>query len=652
MPASRVRGDDADPLLTDVFVGLFAASEEETAARLAALLPRLPGHQPWARLHLGVLALAARGERCGVAAAGRYGCAWAGRLDGIRDDFVAGGLLPTTAGDAEAHPGSARRRGGPLLAALARFGETTPEMIHGPLAWVGWDPDRRRLLLTRDRLGTEPLYFAETGDGFWFSTRPDPLLLVPGVDRAPDEVRAALFLCDRFDVSGRSFLRGIGSVPPGHFMVVDGGAGPRPRSSSARRYWCPPAPQRPAPRRRDAAAEFGDLVLRGVRRSLDGATAGTSFCFLSGGVDSGLVTAAAATALCGRTAGTPPHEEGVGGADPVDSIADPGRLIACFLDTPLAGDDESPYAEALCAAYGVYLRRIPLRDPRPLAGLPELYAELVEPTRNAMYPMELGVLDAMRNAGRGVGLHGLFGDGLCRPAPLGYLLDLLLGGRWLRLLRVARWTPAGRAYLGAQLRRTPGPWRRWPRFAVPGVPGWVRPDVARRTELEERLATSPVARRSGDTHWSETAEAFTDGLVAEVTAEERRLAERRGVRLAFPLLDESLVEWACRTPAEVKLDRAGRDRAPYRLQRSIPLPTVLRQRTSKTSYAAVAAAPLRNAERPHLQRLLADGAHPVWSLCDRNGVRKLAEAHTNASASRAGPLFRICSLAAWMECHG
>ena len=170
-------------------------------------------------------------------------------------------------------------------------GEDLLSEVNGIFAAALWDRHKRRLLLTRDRLGVKPLYYAFIGETLLFGSELKALLAHPECPRQLNwqEVPPEPWL-------GRpvtpTFVRDVHHLPAGHLLICEAGSPAR-----ARRYWCVeqffPEPDTPSQlEATDFAERYGDLFRDSVRRQLMSDV--PLGIFLSGGIDSALITAAAA----------------------------------------------------------------------------------------------------------------------------------------------------------------------------------------------------------------------------------------------------------------------------------------------------------------------------------------------------------------------
>ncbi len=182
-----------------------------------------------------------------------------------------------------------------LVEAIAYWGlEGALTRFNGMFAFACWDRRERRLILARDRYGIKPLYYAEQDGMFFFGSEQKAILAVPSFPRRLDT--AALFEYFTFQniFTDKTLLRGIHLLPAGHFAVISlqGGRPTLVRS----RYWDyrfrEPAAVRP---REEYVEELDRLFRQAVHRQLvSDVEVGA---YLSGGIDSGSISAIAAQSL-------------------------------------------------------------------------------------------------------------------------------------------------------------------------------------------------------------------------------------------------------------------------------------------------------------------------------------------------------------------
>ena len=148
-----------------------------------------------------------------------------------------------------------------------------------------WDAKRSRLVLARDRIGQKPLYYAVTGDRIVFGSELKCLAEVPGVCNEIDPAAIDEFLTYQYIPHPGTIWKGVRKLPPGHFLVFDRGR------AEVHRYWnFDPTSERWVSRHQ-AMERLRELLTDSVRLRLQSDVPLGSF--LSGGIDSSLITALA-----------------------------------------------------------------------------------------------------------------------------------------------------------------------------------------------------------------------------------------------------------------------------------------------------------------------------------------------------------------------
>jgi asparagine synthase (glutamine-hydrolysing) len=184
-----------------------------------------------------------------------------------------------------------------LLQAYETWGLEGLRRFEGIFAFALWDAPRRRLVLMRDRLGVKPLYYAWSGDRLAFGSEIKAVLAAGALDRAIDEQAFAEYLWYGNAYEDRTLYRSVRALLPGHWMVVENH---RPRIEPWWRLEEWSEGNRASPGEKEAPAAVRDALDAAVARQLvSDVPVGI---FLSGGVDSSSIAAAAARASAGKLA--------------------------------------------------------------------------------------------------------------------------------------------------------------------------------------------------------------------------------------------------------------------------------------------------------------------------------------------------------------
>ena len=179
------------------------------------------------------------------------------------------------------------------LVALQHWGRAAVERFNGMFAFALWDRQERRLLLARDRYGVKPLYVARQGTRFYFASEQKAILADPAFSRRLNG--AALYEYFTFQnlLSERTLLDGIELLPAGHYAELDlsePGAGLKTAQYWDYRFSEPENPADPREYREELDRLFAQAVTRQLVSDVEIGS------YLSGGMDSGSITAVAAQA--------------------------------------------------------------------------------------------------------------------------------------------------------------------------------------------------------------------------------------------------------------------------------------------------------------------------------------------------------------------
>lgn len=176
-----------------------------------------------------------------------------------------------------------------ILAGYQVYGAEIVKKLNGIFAFAIWDAGKRKLYLFRDRVGVKPLFYTRQGNAIVFSSEIKGLFSYPGVTPKIDKEG----LCEVFGLGpaktyGKGVFAGVNEVLPGHFLEV---------SEKTRReicYWrLESSPHEES--YEDTVGRTRELVENAVKRQM---LSDVPICtFLSGGVDSSLVTAICAKEL-------------------------------------------------------------------------------------------------------------------------------------------------------------------------------------------------------------------------------------------------------------------------------------------------------------------------------------------------------------------
>lgn len=176
-----------------------------------------------------------------------------------------------------------------ILAAYDRWGKGCFKRLEGDFALALWDQRKQELLLVRDVTGVRPLAYATWPGGAAFCSSIPELYKLPSVPSPLDDIQIAALLATHASGRERTPFEAIKWVPPGAIVTL------RDERVNKEAF----ASINPIPltreEQRNPAPRLAELLQQSVRKRLRGES--DVICELSGGFDSGTVTALAARML-------------------------------------------------------------------------------------------------------------------------------------------------------------------------------------------------------------------------------------------------------------------------------------------------------------------------------------------------------------------
>jgi asparagine synthase (glutamine-hydrolysing) len=173
-----------------------------------------------------------------------------------------------------------------LLSAYIEWAEECVNYLNGIYAFAVWDSKRELLFIGRDRLGVKPLFFKELKKGFVFASEIKALLAHPEIKTEIDhEGLAEVFGAGPSRSPGSGIFKGIKELRPAHALNFS------KNGLKIWRYWNVKSAEHKE-NAEETAEKVRYLVTDAVTRQL---VSDVPLCtFLSGGLDSSIITAIAA----------------------------------------------------------------------------------------------------------------------------------------------------------------------------------------------------------------------------------------------------------------------------------------------------------------------------------------------------------------------
>jgi asparagine synthase (glutamine-hydrolysing) len=518
-----------------------------------------------------------------------------------------------------------------LLEAIDRFGfERTLDDLNGMFAIAVWDREQKILNLARDRLGEKPLYYGSLDGMFLFGSELKSLRVHPSWTGKFDRHALALYMRHAYIPSPFSAYDGVRKLPPGCWLRVSADE----KVGEPRAYWS--AVERATNvspfdgSREDARDELGRLLAESVgMRMVADVPVGS---FLSGGIDSSIVTAAM------QAAGN-------------------GRVKTFTIGFPDHAHDESRHAEIVARHIGSDHTTMQVSEAACQETLPDLQSTYDEPFADSSQIPTM-VLSRLTRGHVTVALSGDGGDELF----LGYSRYVRVPHQWQRVKRLpspvrlaARHlsrASAGRG--GSTFRRLRKMAERWSpespeRLYRNAVSWWqdgdnIMPGIVPHETLFESpdtvAAIEPLAKRFA---LIDAVTYLPDDLLVKVD----RASMATGLEVRAPLLDHRIAEFAWSLPEEMKI-RNGQGKSLLRELLYSHVPRELVDRP-KQGFEAPVGRWMREGLRDWAESLLSREALIKHGLLNVAVVRKRWAEHANGRRNWTYPLWTVLMLHAWLE---
>ncbi len=510
--------------------------------------------------------------------------------------------------------------------------------LRGMFAFALWDGRTGSLLLARDRLGKKPLYVARLPGRLMFASEIKALVAAePALSRV-DPTALYQYLCFGFVPNPRTAYREIAALPPAHVMQVDAGG-----QTVQRRYWRLPRSDGHGEtlHRDEVVSRTRELLEESVRLRLrSDVPVGV---FLSGGIDSGLVTAAASRAS-----------------------AEPLRTFSIGFEPPF---DELPHARLVAQRYGTRHTEIPVdlaaevrRPTELLDGLVRAYDQPFGDS--SAIPSMIVAREARKHLK--VVLNGDGGD----EAFAGYRrYSAALLARWMTATlgpvapMAARMAPAPkrrRGAMGFTLRLLEGvalpPRERYLRwsglFTDAEARAVCRPALLQ--DVTESAGQVVDARIEQCLAWgihepaalmmaADTIHVLPDDLLVKMDL----ATMANSVEARSPFLDHVLVEFAASLPDQARASAFQTKPILRDLAKDwLPAEVV---RAPKRGFEVPMAAWLRNELRETVGELVLGSSARTGALLEPRAVARLIEEHQTERRDHASRLWAILFLEAWLR---
>lgn len=422
-----------------------------------------------------------------------------------------------------------------LAADYQAIGTAALRKLAGRFCLAIVDPARATTVLAIDRIGLDQLYYVPCAEGLLFATTPGALTSVGGFDTGIDPQAIYDYLYCHMIPSPRTIYQGMHKLPASHFLEWRNG------TWRVEPYWLPTFSETPI----DVAAsgrEMLEIIERVIRREASAMPTDRLGAFLSGGLDSSTVAGMLAKAT------QPAHTWSIGFAVP--------------------GYDEMDYARTAVRHFQTTPHEYYVTPDDVVEWLPQIAAATAEPFGNssllpayccARFAHEQGMTRLLGGDGGDElfagneryatqGIFELFGR-------LPTALQTLLGAAVRPLAHVPL---ARKAHSYVKQARVPLPDR------LDSYAFLVRHDPAEIFSadfLAQISTTEPLELKRAAFFAPQEASTLNRMLYLDwhFTLHDNDLVKVNtacrlaGVEVAYPLLDDALVDFSCRIPTAEKL---------------------------------------------------------------------------------------------------
>ncbi|RJO70197.1 MAG: asparagine synthase (glutamine-hydrolyzing) [Myxococcales bacterium] len=530
----------------------------------------------------------------------------------LRNELAARGHVFRTASDTEA-----------ILHAYEEYGLDALTKLRGMFAFALVDAARGRVLLARDRFGIKPLFYAMHAGRLLFASEIKAILAVaPDLRAALDKEALALAFALPYIPAPLTAFAGIRKLSPAHALVLENDR------IRLHRYWNF-AEREPAPMKEAEALERLDAAVSDAVRAHLVADVPLG-AFLSGGVDSSLVTAMMVR-----------HAE--------------GRVRTFSIRFEEEAFDESPYARRVASHLGTEHEELTVRA--DAAGLLEtLVDHFDEPFADSSavptYLVSRLARERVKVVLTGDGGDELFG-GYVDFQKYRVVDAMRRAPDWLLRAAVAATRSAGPATMRTRLRRLAE------RGLLPFPQRYLR--AIGLAEEFRRLVLTPEFRddarsfavfdglpaaRGGDISDAMQLHALSvlpDDYLTKVD----RMSMAHGLETRVPLLDHHVAEFAAALPVSLKLRGLTTKYLLKKLAaRLVPREIVYRP---KQGFTAPVERWLRNEWRERLQDLVLSPRALARGYFEPEGVRKAVALHLSGGVNWPQEMWFLLFFETWMR---
>jgi asparagine synthase (glutamine-hydrolysing) len=573
---------------------------------------------------LAIIDLSPAGHQPMISADNRYVLSYNGEIYNYRElrtDLEAEGIWFRSNTDSEV-----------ALYALAQWGSDALLRFNGMFALALWDRKEQTLLLARDRYGIKPLYYARQGNTFTFGSEQKAITAQPHFQRTLNKPALLEYFTFQNIFTDQTLIQNIHMLPAGYYAICDT---KKPTASiRLQQYWDYRfrEPEHKASKE-EYLEEMGRLFRQAVNRQLISDV--ELGAYLSGGMDSGSITALAAEQISNLKSFTIGFD----------------LSSACGLELAF---DERTKAEAMSARFKTEHYEMVLKAGDMERCLPTLAWHLEEPRVGQSYPNYYAAQLASKFVK--VVLAGSGSDELFAGYPWRYYraanaqnFEEYIDHYYLYWQRLVS---------NSELKKLFAPiWRE-----VEHV--WTR-DLFRDVFLtHDNQLDHPVDYINHSLYFE--AKTFLHGLFVV----EDKLSMAHGLENRVPFMDNDLVDFAMQCPVTLKLnnlkevlrinENAPTNKKNVFFQKTNDGKQILRNmmesyipaeitESQKQGFSSPDASWFRGASIEFVKQQLLNNNAPIYEVLDTRSAKQLVNQHLNGEENRRLFIWSLLSVNEWIR---
>ncbi len=523
-----------------------------------------------------------------------------------------------------------------VLTSFMEWGVKALDRFNGMFAFAIWDRKEKKLTLARDRYGIKPLYVSQQGNTFAFGSEQKAIFAIPSFRRKMDKSALLEYFTFQNIFTDKTLLEDIQLLPAGHYATLDlNEKNPTLRRTQYWDYHFREPTEKASPE--EYREELNRLFQQAVNRQL--VTDVELGSYLSGGMDSGSVTAIAAKSF--------PYL----------------KTFTCGFDLSSASGielafDERAKAEAMSYHFKTEHYEMVLKAGDMERIMPKLAWHLEEPRVGQSYPNYYAAKLASKFVK--VVMSGAGGDELFGGYPWRYYRAVvndnfeqyvdkyylywqrLVDNRHLKQIFAPIWNDVSQVSTGDIFR-----------------------DVFK--HHKEDLST-PEDYINHSLYFE--AKTFLHGLLVV----EDKLSMANGLESRVPFLDNDLVDFAMRCPVGLKLNNLAEvirvnenepgDKQAIHFQKSRDGKQILRDvmknyipegvtKSEKQGFSAPDASWFKGESIEFVKRTLLNGNANIYNFMDRSSVELLVKEHLSGTQNRRLLIWSLLNVEQYLKgVHG